>query len=250
MEEINLHDLVPKNYQSAKDILNAKVKKSELVISDEDIQRIHKKAYLESLQCFFKTAYLREHVRQFAEDGTLPYTPEDPKLVQMLHNQANSLITKPPYILLTVNPKEEDLPSLMKAVEKFVRKKSIKHYVYCYEVRNPEGGLHCHILLEYDDKPYNFKRGAKNTFKNVCNVNNPHILNFKFIEEEHILSKINYLKGEKKDSKKAGVDATIIYRKEHNLSALYESTPSFPCRGAENEVLEIQSLPAAISNID
>lgn len=250
MSDFNLDEFVPKNYVAAKDILNAKVKKAELMISDEDIQKVHKKAYLESLQCFFKTAYLREHVRQFAENGALPYTPEDPKLVEMLHNQANSLITKPPYILLTVNPKEEDLSSLMAAVDKFVRKKTIKHYIYCYEVRNSQGGLHCHILLEYNDKPYNFKRGAKNTFKNICQANNPNILNFKFIEGEHILSKIDYLKGIKKDSKKAGVEATILYRKENNLSAIYESTPPFPCRGAENEVKVILNSPAEIQNID
>lgn len=242
MEEINLNDLVPKNYQSAKDILNAKVKKAELEISDEDIQAVHKKAYLESLQCFYKTAYLREHVQRFAENGTLPYTPKDLKLAEMLHSQANRLITKPPYLLLTVNPREDNLLTLRKAVEKFLSKKTIKHYIYCYEVRKPDKGLHCHILLEYNDKPYNFKRGAKNTFKNVCDSNNPNILNFKFVEEGNLLSKIDYIKGKKQDKKLAGVKASVEYRLANKLSPTYESTPPLPCRGAENSI-ELTTIP-------
>lgn len=228
MENFDLNEFVPKNFISAEDILKNKLNDITL----EDIKKVHKKAYLESLQCFYKTAYLREHVRRFAEDGSLPYTPDDPSLREMLHNQANTLISKPPYMLLTINPKTDDLESLQKSVKKFIKKKTIKHYLYCYEVRKQNAGLHCHILLEYDDKPYNFKRGTKNTFKNICDVNNPHILNFKFIELDHIQSKIDYLKGDKKESKQEGVKATILYRTEKDLLPIYESNPPFPCRVA------------------
>lgn len=225
------------------------------LISDEELQQINKKAYMDATLKFLTTAYMREHVRVFAEDGTLPLIPDDPKLLDMLNNQADALAQKPPNILITINPRADvSLRDLVKVVDKLIKKKTITHYAYVYEVRKENEGLHCHMLVKYDDKPYNFKRGVKNTCKNICDSNNPNILNFKFIPEEHLLQKFKYILGEKKSSKMSGVNYTIEYRKRHNINNIYESNPLFPCRVAvktiESRGEEEEAPPTTVGGVE
>lgn len=217
-------------------------------ITDSDTDAVNKKAYLAALEGFLKTAYQREMVRNFMEDGTLPYVPKDPKLLKMLESQANAVSSKPPYLFVTVNPRPEvTLTELKKSIEKFLKKKSISQYFYVYEVRTENTGLHCHILLKYDIKPYDFKRSTKNTFKNVCDSSNPSCLNFKFVEEDTLQSKVEYLLGDKKDSKKKGVNFSIEYRKKNNIPAFVESSPPLPCRATQKN---IECLPPVITIIE
>lgn len=204
-------------------------------LTDSELQEINKKAYAKALSGFLETAYKREFVRQLAEDGTLPYIPKDPKMRTLLENQANAISTKPPYIFLTINPQSDvTLLQLSKVVKKLLRKKTISHYFFAYEVRKENEGLHCHILLEYRNvKPYDFKRGVKSTCKHICDSSNPHCLNFKFIDHDTLPSKIEYLLGDKKDKKLAGVKHSETYRKANNLQPYYESSPPFPCRATQ-----------------
>lgn len=217
-------------------------------ISDSELEAINKKAYLDATYQFLKTAYMREHVRVFAEEGKLPLIPKDVKLLAMLNNQADAICQKPPNMLITINPRKDvSLEELQKVVSKVVSKKTITHYAYVYEVRKEDEGLHCHILLKYADKPYNFKRGIKNTCKNICLADNPEILNFKFVTEDLIQQKFEYIEGHKKDSKMAGVNFTKQYRIQHNIESMYESNPPFPCRVAlkpiEYSAEEEETLP-------
>lgn len=207
-------------------------------ITNAELSAINKKAYLAALEGFLKTCYQREMVRGFMTEGKLPYTPEDEGLLKMLKDQAEAVTTKPPYMLVTVNPRPEvKLPELKKAIEKFLRKKTISQYFYVYEVRTEDTGLHCHILLKYDIKPYDFKRGAKNTFKGVCDSSNPSCLNFKFIDEDTLPSKVEYLLGNKKDSKMKGVSQCRKFRIANNLPAFIESSPPLPCRATQKAAL-------------
>lgn len=223
--EIDLDALALKNMPPRQPI--------RVVPSDDEIKKTIKKAYLESLHQFYKTSFLREHVRAFCEEGKTP-TKLDPELQQIMDNQADALASKPPYLLLTINPRPDvSLAELKRVVEKIVSKRSITHYAYVYEVRSGNTGLHCHMLLKYTDKPYSFKRGLKNTAKHVCSVNNPEIFNMKYIPEDIVPDKLNYFLGNKKDSKKAGVVDTVAYRKTHNLEAMYESSPPLPCRATQ-----------------
>lgn len=233
--DFNPNDYVQDGGMTAKMIMERK----SLDITDDDMKRAYKKAYLRSVEKFFETAFLREHVRRFAENGDVPIVPDEPVLQKMLIDQADAVSQKPPYLMITINPRHDvSLKDLKKQVEKYIKKKTITHYIYVYEVRKDEEGLHCHIIVKYVDKPYNFKRGTKNTFKHLCDVNNPHILNFKFITEEHLQSKINYLLGDKKDTKKAGVACSEAYRKKHKLEPFYESSPRLPCRDAEIPLID------------
>lgn len=222
--EIDLDELARQNMPKPKPI----------AITQDELEGINKKAYLDATYKFLTTAYLREHVRAFSEDGTMPFDIKDKKLLTMLENQANQLITKPPFVLITINPRPEvTLPELQKVVAKLLKKTTITHFAYTYEVRTGESGLHVHILVQYNDKPHHFKRGIKNTTKNICDSNNPNILNFKFISEQNLDDKINYLKGEKKTSKLKGVEDSVAYREKYNLLPLYESSPPLPCRATE-----------------
>ncbi len=201
-------------------------KKEDYSITDSDMDKVNKKAYLDATYQFLKTAYLREHVRLFSEEGILHMIPKNDSLKLMLDNQAKAVCVKPPYLFITINPRKDvTLEILQKHVKKLLSKKTITHFAYVYEVRKGKEGLHCHMLVHYNDKPYNFKRGVKNTFKTITDVNNPEILNFKFVAKEILSQKISYMLGNKKDDKKSGVKDSEKYRTDNNLQAIYHSEP-------------------------
>lgn len=204
-----------------------------------------KKARDDAIYQFFKTGFQRQFVSDFMEDGSLPLGIKLTKqLDEVMTRQFILNSTKSPYMLITINPKPGvEFTELDKVVKKVVRKKSIKHYEYVYEVRSQDDdgkyiGLHCHILLEYHDKPHNFKRGIKNTCKNICNVDVPAILNFKYVTVEQIPDKHQYLLGEKKDAKLAGVNLTNEWREAAGIGAMYESNPPLPCRVTQEAIEE------------
>lgn len=220
----------------------------KVTISDSELELLNKKAYMDALQQVLKTSYQRQMVMNLTE-GILPYTPKDSVMLKMLQQQSDSISTKPPFMLVTVNPRQGvSFAELNKAVLKFVSKKSVGQYFYVYEVRKEDEGLHCHMLVQYTTKPYDFKRSTKSTFKNVCASNNPNILNFKFVSDENLQSKIEYLLGDKKDSKKAGVKYTKQYRATNKISDFYESSPPLPCRATQT--LTIIPKNAVIVNIE
>lgn len=220
-----LNDIMAKGFAAWKKPIE------EIKITENELDKINKKAYMEALHGFLKISYQREMVRQFCQDGILPYVPKDLKLKQMLESQADALSTKPPFMMVTVNPRNDvTLSQLKKKIEKFINKKTIMTYLYVYEVRKENEGLHCHIILQYESKPYDFKRSGKNTFKTICDSSNSHCLNFKFITEADLPQKIDYLLGNKKDSKLAGVECSVNYRKINKLPAFVESSPKLLCR--------------------
>ena len=198
------------------------------------IKQAYKEAYLQ----FYKSLFSRQFVSDFMNTGEVPYEPVNNEYRELIDKARDAVLTKPPYILLTINPRPDiKLLDFMKKVEKFVKRKMISHYMYCYEVRNEEGGIHCHMLVRYVSKPYDFKRGAKSTFKDICEVNNPQILNFRYITDEQLPDKIKYISGDKADKKQDSVQATKTFRNKHNLQDLYHSTPILSCRGTEKPLI-------------
>lgn len=194
---------------------------------------IELKAIADAQYQFLKTGFLRQYIANFMEDGTLPFKMETIEGIKLMEQAADRMSTKPPYILLTINPREEiELLEFKKKVEKFADRKIVSRYAYVFEVRKKDKGLHCHMLVQYDCKPYDFKRAARSTFKNVCEVNNPCILNIKYVSLDQLDSKMNYLKGEKSDKKNKSVKYTRRYRRKHELEAMYQSNPKLaivPC---------------------
>lgn len=210
---------------------------SKKVLSDSD-REDWDKGRSEAIRQFSKTYHLRNFIRVFQESGELPVEmiTEKEKSIQLEEFQRIS--TKPPYILITINTSPDVIyDDLFKKVQKFLKKKTISNYIGCFEIRKIEDGtykgLHCHILVKYEDKPYNFKRGVKNTFKNVCDSNNPHILNFVYISQDRLDNEIDYIKGIKCEKKQVGVQLCKEWRAEINIPEYFESSPTFPCRAAE-----------------
>lgn len=195
--------------------------------NDNDYQKVAERAYKEALLQFYKTIYLRQMVEDFMSDGTIPLEIVCPTKRAMIDRRASSCITKPPFCMITINPRPgTTLEELQNKVEKFVSRKMILDYLYAYEVRNAAGGLHCHVIVRYQSKPYDLKRGTKSTFKNICDSNNPQILNFRWIEEADLPAKIQYIQGRKQDKKMKGVKHTEAYRLENNLQPLYQHPTS------------------------
>lgn len=188
---------------------------------------IEEKAYREALLQFYKTIYLRQMVEDFMSDGKTPLEISCPERRAMIERRASSCVTKPPYCMITVNPRPDtSLDLFKKKIEKFVNRKMITDYAYAYEVRNSEGGLHCHLIVKYQSKPFDLKRGAKSTFKDICDSKNPEILNFRWIDESDLSSKVNYILGNKQSKKLKGVKETEKYREENNLQPLYQHPTS------------------------
>lgn len=239
---MNFHDEIDLNQLA----LSNMMPKRPVEITDEELQKLNKKAYLEATHQFLKTAYLREHVRRLTETGELPFEIKDKKCAEMMDTQAKVLCQKPPYLWLTINPMPGvGLKELQKVVAKLLSKVSIKSYAYSYEVRNSENkGLHVHLALFYSAKPYDFKRSIRSTCKGIVgNVKDPNIINFKFVDDVAILEKIEYLMGNKKPEKMAGYLASVAFRKANGLPELIESSPHLPCRAT-------QKMPLICEEVD
>lgn len=215
---------------------------SDRLLPDSDREILCKKAYEKALSQFYYNIYYREMVANYMSEGKVPYLPDDSNQVELIKSSIDRNITKPPYILLTVNPRPDvELKEFKKQVEKFVGRKIIDMYAYVYEVRKEDhSGLHTHVLLKYNCKPYDFKRCAKNTFKHICDISNPAVLNIRYVDADKLLQKYKYLCGDKKDDKKKGVQYSKDYRKQNCLADIYESTPELPCRGAEKKLIETE----------
>lgn len=179
-------------------------------------------------------------VSEFMGEGRLPVEPKDMDLLNYCKRAIDSTITKPPHALITINVRPNTiLCNLKKKVEKFVKRKIVREYAYCYEVRNADlSGLHCHLLCKYDCKPYDLKRSLQSTFKDVCDAKNPDILNVKYVLDENLKSKYEYICGVKKKEKMKSVEYSKQYREANFLLAIYESTPPLSCRGAEKILIE------------
>lgn len=211
-----------------KDIENCIKEKTET-------KEIIKKAYNDALYQYAKTQFLRHFVADFMENGKIPSEIKDPKYLEIMDKNYERISSKPPYYFITLNPKPGvSFEDFAKLVEKQISKKGVRHYMYVYEIRNADfGGLHCHMLLETSIRPYDFKRSLKNTFKNVMIVDNPEILNIKNIQYDIVMDKVNYMLGQKKDSKQKGVELTEIWRGQCKILPYYESSPPFPCRATQ-----------------
>lgn len=192
---------------------------------DKDIQKYIRKAYNDSVYDFYKHLFKAQFISNFMQEGIVPHEPVNENMLEIIGRARDNVSTKPPYILLTVNPKPNTtLKELQKAVEKFINRRICRAYKYVYEIRTEKHeGLHCHMLINYTCKPYDFKRASKSTFKHICDTKNPSILNHRFIDPSDLPQKIEYLLGNKQKKKEKSVEWSRIYREKHKLEQIYSS---------------------------
>ncbi len=152
------------------------------------------------------------------------------KLKNLYSNKKGNL-----WLYLTINPKkDQSFFDFKPLVEKFVQRKMIIQFFYCYEQRGQTEeelgvGFHCHLLLRRSQtiKPNKFVRNAKNTFKNITNVNNPQIFHFRWCPQEYYLDKVAYISGLKNDEEKdLKCKMDTVWRLLHSLSPYYGEPPS------------------------
>lgn len=105
------------------------------------------------------------------------------------------------YAMFTINPKEGTVFSeLQKKVEKALKKVWVENYLFCYEWRDKDKGLHVHIKvwIKKEKNPYHCKREIYNTFKHL--VGNKKHVNVRYSNREGCFDE--YIKNGIKDGKK------------------------------------------------
>lgn len=114
----------------------------------------------------------------------------------------------------------ETLEKIARAHNKLINKKWIKDLAYVFESGENEH-LHTHILIHRNGKvPSEVIREFKSPVSKLCNTENPHCFNVKFLPDDPDiwLQKIEYMMGNKTDSKLESVKNSEITLKEMNLS--------------------------------
>ena len=137
-------------------------------------------------------------------------------------------------LFITINPRPDVLlEEFMKAMNKFKSKVWIEDYIYVYEQRGiteeeSGKGFHAHFLLWKPDnkKSHEVIRETKNTFKNICSIDNPSILNIKNCKDEDIEKRKNYMLGHKNTeidpSKQVKQEIDLIWRNRNNIENCYQ----------------------------
>jgi len=143
------------------------------------------------------------------------------------------------WMFITINPKDTvSIKNIMKCMEKLVSKKWITQYIYVLEQRSVGDedvkGVHVHLLLNRNGKkPAALKMEIKNTCVKICDVSNPHILNFKYLPtDKDVCQSYNYITGTKSDVEKHPKQVKDqFFREYYNIDPYYKS-----------ELLEIPKL--------
>jgi hypothetical protein len=157
------------------------------------------------------------------------------KLIQIYEGYKKNIDNKYGNVLfITINPRPDVLlDEFMKSMNKFKSKVWIEDYIYVYEQRGiteeeSGKGFHAHILLWKPDnkKSHEVIRETKNTFKNICSIDNPSILNIKNCKDEDIEKRKNYMLGHKNTeidpSKQVKQEIDLIWRNRNNIENCYQ----------------------------
>lgn len=140
------------------------------------------------------------------------------------------------HMFITINPKEQgditkNLENFVKKVNKFINRNFCDEAYGVIEQRGVNmtelgKGFHAHIALKrnLNYRPSDIVKGAKNTFKDCCDVKNPNLLNVRIHGEDFHKDKLEYIQGVKtgegKDKKQ---DMDVIFRKKYNLEIVYKN---------------------------
>jgi len=133
------------------------------------------------------------------------------------------------YLFLTVNPRDGvGINELRLATEKAMKKSWLTKYIYVYEQRSKIDdvafyGQHMHCLFYRKGKKMNeIKREFASSFRKICDVDNPSVLNIKFCTDDDIKKRLTYILGTKNDpDKQLKQEQDKKWRKEYFLKDYY-----------------------------
>ncbi len=146
------------------------------------------------------------------------------------------------HMFITVNPKPNKDPAkpdpdpslvneFIKKIMKFINRNFCDEAWAVIEQRSPDEehigqGYHAHIALKrnLNYRPSDIIKGAKNTFKNCCDIKNPSCLNVKIHGADFHKDKMEYIQGKKtgegKDKKQ---EMDMLFRKKYNIDRIYNA---------------------------
>lgn len=149
-----------------------------------------------------------------------------------LNTIINKRVHKKPYthLFITVNPPPSyNLKDFLNTIQKTIKKNWIEGYLYVIEQRGEKEeeigkGFHTHILIKLIDhkRKSQIDREIKNTWKNILDVDNYHILNIKYIDDDEQKRKQKYMLTQKSEEiKHLKQKYDIIFRQKENLQKFY-----------------------------
>lgn len=133
------------------------------------------------------------------------------------------------YYFITICPYDDiEISSLVKVMDKIIKKRWFTSYVYVYEQRQseedkPYHGIHTHIIVEKGTvKKSEVIREVYNTSKDI--VGSKQSIDVKILETDNDLkTRINYIIGQKstlEKQQKQKID--ILFRQKNNLQNYYQ----------------------------
>ncbi len=209
--------MYPWNLETAQD-----VKKIADVREATELQ-FYKNKYLKILNMKYQLKDLGDHMAMVKDkEEELKY-----KLKEQTAREHNNS-----HLFITINPKPKtNLEEFVKKVQKFIKRNFCDEASAVIEQRGEEEtelgkGFHAHIALKrnVNYRPSDIVKGAKNTFKNCCDVKKPELLNVRIHGSDFHKDKMEYIQGIKTGegkSKKQEMD--VLFRQKNNLEIVYKN---------------------------
>lgn len=160
---------------------------------------------------------------------------DNQKLIRIYEGYKKNIDNKFGNILfITINPRPDiQLEEFKKSIKKFISKVWIEDYIYVMEQRGVTEeesgkGFHAHALIWKPDskKSHEVIRETKNTFKNICSIDNPQILNIQNCKEEDVPKRKNYMIGLKDlkydPTKQDKQSIDVGWRDRNNIEPYYK----------------------------
>lgn len=189
----------------------------------------HRRLFLDTKEEVIKTLYKKyysEIIKSELKEGICFDKP-----LQDVYNKAMEIRkqnVKDEYYFITLCPYEQiDINSVIKVVDKIIKKKWMKDYIYVYEQRQSETnkpyyGIHVHFIVKRDViAKSDVIREVYNTSKNICG--SPQSIDVKLLKNRNDLDvRINYLLGAKStEEKQDRQKIDKIFRQEYKLNSYY-----------------------------
>jgi hypothetical protein len=172
--------------------------------------------------------YISEIIKHELSAGTFWFKP-----LQENHDKAMEIRkqnAKNEYYFITICPYEDvEITDLIKVMDKIIKKKWFKQYIYVYEQRQTEKdkpfyGIHSHIIVKRDTiAKSDVIREVYNTAKNICGSKQSIDVNLLKTRDE-LDVRINYLLGDKStEEKQQRQQIDKILRDNNKLKSYYIS---------------------------
>ncbi len=206
----------------------------------EDVKKIHDIREATELQ-FYKNKYLKilnmkYELKDLGKHMEKVKDKEDELKKQIKEQTAREHNNS--HLFITINPKPTpditaNLEHFVKKVVKFINRNFCDEAYGVIEQRGVNEtelgkGYHAHIALKrnVNYRPSDIIKGAKNTFKDCCDVKKPELLNVRIHGEDFHKDKLEYIygikTGEGKDIKQK---MDVLFRKKYNLEIIYKKCP-------------------------